>query len=63
MGSDGLFEFLEKEEIANLLSTFGPDNAQEASEAVHNFSKMKWMEVEQSITVDDITCVVVNLDI
>mmetsp|Transcript_5720 Transcript_5720/g.9811 ORF Transcript_5720/g.9811 Transcript_5720/m.9811 type:complete len:361 (-) Transcript_5720:55-1137(-) len=63
LASDGVWEFLANEEIAKIVMPyFECKNAEKAAEAVVRESYLKWRQEEDDI-VDDITCVIIFLDV
>jgi len=63
VASDGVWEFLENEDIAKIVAPFFEiKNAEKAAEAVVRESYLRWKREEEGI-VDDITCVIVFLDV
>jgi serine/threonine protein phosphatase PrpC len=63
IASDGVWEFLSNEEIATIVKPFfDSKNAEKAAEAVVRESYLRWKREEEGI-VDDITCVIVFLDV
>jgi len=63
IASDGVWEFISNEEIANIVKPFFEvKNAEKAAEAVVRESYLRWKREEEGI-VDDITCVIVFLDV
>lgn len=63
LASDGVWEFLSNDDIAKIvLPYFECKNAEKAAEAVVRESYLKWKQEEDDI-VDDITCVIVFLDV
>lgn len=63
IASDGVWEFMENEDVAKIVMPFFEQkNAEGAAEAVVKESFLKWRKEEEG-TVDDITCVVVFLDV
>lgn len=63
LASDGVWEFLSNEEVAKVvLPYFECKNAEKAAEAVVRESYLKWKQEEDDI-VDDITCVIIFLDV
>ena len=63
IGSDGVFEFLSNEEVANIVAPFFEQrNAEKAAEAIVRESYLTWKREEEGV-VDDITCVIVFLDV
>ena len=63
IASDGVWEFLSNEYIANIVMPFFEKrNAEGAAEAVVRESYLKWKSEEDDI-IDDITCVIVFLDV
>jgi len=63
LASDGVWEFLSNEDIAKIvLPYYECKNAEKAAEAVVRESYLKWKQEEDDI-IDDITCVIVFLDV
>ena len=63
IASDGVWEFISNEEIAKIVKPFyDAKNAEKAAEAVVKESYLRWKREEEGI-VDDITCVIVFLDV
>lgn len=63
IASDGVWEFISNEEIAKIVKPFfEAKNAEKAAEAVVKESYLRWKKEEEGI-VDDITCVIVFLDV
>ena len=63
LASDGVWEFLSNEQIAAIVKPFfEAKNAEKAAEAVVRESYLCWKREEEGI-VDDITCVIVFLDV
>ena len=63
LASDVVWEFLSNDEIANIVKPFfEAKNAEKAAEAVVRESYLRWKREEEGI-VDDITCVIVFLDV
>ena len=63
IGSDGVFEFLSNDEVANIVAPFFEQrNAEKAAEAIVRESYLTWKREEEGV-VDDITCVIVFLDV
>ena len=63
LASDGVWEFMSNEEVANVVYPFFlQKNAEKAAEAVVRESYLKWKQEEDDI-VDDITCVIIFLDV
>jgi serine/threonine protein phosphatase PrpC len=63
VASDGVWEFLSNDEIAKIVAPFFElRNAEKAAEAVVRESYLSWKREEEGI-VDDITCVIVFLDV
>ena len=63
IASDGVWEFITNEEIAKIVKPFfEAKNAEKAAEAVVKESYLRWKKEEEGI-VDDITCVIVFLDV
>lgn len=63
IASDGVWEFISNDEIAKIVKPFfDAKNAEKAAEAVVKESYLRWKREEEGI-VDDITCVIVFLDV
>jgi len=63
LASDGVWEFLTNDEVANIVAPFFEiKNAEKAAEALVRESYLRWKKEEEGI-VDDITCVIVFLDV
>ena len=63
LASDGVWEFLSNEDIGKIVMPyFECKNAEKAAEAVVRESYLKWKQEEDDI-VDDITCVIIFLDV
>ena len=63
LASDGVWEFLTNEDVAQIvLPFFHQKNAEKAAEAVVKESYLRWKKEEEGI-VDDITCVIIFLDV
>lgn len=63
LASDGVWEFITNEEVAQMVAPFfETKNAEKAAEAVVRESYLRWKKEEEGI-VDDITCVIIFLDI
>jgi serine/threonine protein phosphatase PrpC len=63
LASDGVWEFLSNEEVAKIVAPFFEmKNAEKAAEALVRESYLRWKREEEGI-VDDITCVIVFLDV
>lgn len=63
IASDGVWEFLSNEEVAAIVYPFFEKrNAEGAAEALVRESYLKWKNEEDDI-VDDITCVIIFLDV
>jgi len=63
LASDGVWEFLTNEEIAGMVKPFfETKNAEKAAETVVRESYLRWKREEEGI-VDDITCIIVFLDV
>ena len=63
IASDGVWEFLSNEDVASIVAPFfEAKNAEKAAEAVVRESYLRWKHEEEGI-VDDITCVIVFLDV
>jgi len=67
VGSDGVFEFISNEEVVAIIAPFwGHRDAESACKAVEAAAYAKWAEVkvtQDEDVVDDITCVVVFLEV
>lgn len=63
LASDGVWEFISNEEVANIVMPFFEKrNAEGAAEALVRESYLKWKQEEEDI-IDDITCVIIFLDV
>lgn len=63
LASDGVWEFLQNEDIAAIVKPFfDTKNAEKAAEAVVRESYLRWKREEEGI-VDDITCIIIFLDV
>jgi serine/threonine protein phosphatase PrpC len=63
IASDGVWEFLSNDEIAKIVAPFFElRNAEKAAEAIVRESYLTWKREEEGV-VDDITCVIVFLDV
>lgn len=63
IASDGVWEFMNNDEIAKIVKPFfDTKNAEKAAEAVVRESYLRWKREEEGI-VDDITCIIVFLDV
>ena len=63
LASDGVWEFLTNDEVAKIVKPFYEQkNAEKAAEAVVKESYLRWKKEEEGI-VDDITCVIIFLDV
>lgn len=63
MASDGVWDFLGNDEVAKIVAPFFEiKNAEKAAEALVRESYLRWKREEEGI-VDDITCVIVFLDV
>lgn len=63
LASDGVWEFLQNEDIAKIVMPYYEcRNAEKAAEAVVRESYLKWKQEEDDI-IDDITCVIIFLDV
>ena len=63
IASDGVWEFLSNEEVAQIvLPFFEKRNAESAAEALVRESYLRWRQEEDDI-IDDITCVIIFLDV
>lgn len=59
--SDGVWEFLDSEEVTQLVVSHGPTGAQEAADALAQESWNRWIQEEGNV-VDDITAEIVFLN-
>lgn len=63
LASDGVWEFLQNQDVAEIvLPYFEKRNAEGAAEALVRESYLRWRKEEEDI-VDDITCVIIFLDV
>jgi serine/threonine protein phosphatase PrpC len=63
LASDGVWEFMTNEEVANTVYPyFLQKNAEKAAETLVRASFKKW-KGKETYTVDDITCIVIFIDI
>ncbi len=63
IASDGVWEFMNNEDVAHIVKPFfETKNAEKAAEAVVRESYLRWKREEEGI-VDDITCIIVFLDV
>ena len=63
LASDGVWEFIKNEEVAQIVMPFFEKrNAEGAAEALVRESYMRWKQEEEDI-IDDITCVIIFLDV
>ena len=63
LASDGVWEFLQNDEVAQIVRPFyETKNAEKAAEAVVRESYLRWKREEEGI-VDDITCIIIFLDV
>ena len=63
LASDGVWEFIENEEVAKIVMPFFEKrNAEGAAEALVRESYLRWKSEEEDI-IDDITCVIIFLDV
>ena len=63
IASDGVWEFMNNEDVAAIVKPFyETKNAEKAAEAVVRESYLRWKREEEGI-VDDITCIIVFLDV
>jgi serine/threonine protein phosphatase PrpC len=61
LASDGVWEFLDNEDVAKIVAPFFEvKNAEKAAEALVRESYLRWKREEEGI-VDEITCVIVFL--
>lgn len=61
IASDGVWEFLSNQDVANITFPFYKDNSPEAAaNALVKESYKKWKQEEE--VIDDITCVIVYFD-
>jgi len=62
LASDGVWEFLENQQVANIVwPFFAQKNAEGAAEALVRASFKRWKREEN--VIDDITCIIVFLDV
>lgn len=63
LASDGVWEFLQNEDVMNIVTPFFEKrNAEGAAEALVRESYLRWKQEEDDI-IDDITCVIIFLDV
>ena len=63
IASDGVWEFLENQQVANIVYPFYLQrNAEGAGEALVRSAYKRWKKEGESV-VDDITCIIVFLDV
>ena len=63
LASDGIWDFLSNDEVAKIIAPFFEiKNAEKAAEALVREGYLRWKREEEGI-VDDITCVIVFLDV
>lgn len=63
IASDGVWEFLQNEDVAQIVMPFFEKrNAEGAAEALVRESYLRWKQEEDDI-IDDITCVIIFLDV
>ena len=63
IASDGVWEFLSNEDVAQIVNPFFEKrNAEGAAEALVRESYLRWKHEEDDI-IDDITCVIIFLDV
>ena len=63
LASDGVWEFLTNEEVAEIAKPFyKKKNAEKAAEAIVRESYLRWKREEEGV-VDDITCIILFLDV
>lgn len=63
LASDGIWDFLSNEEVSKIVAPFFEiKNAEKAAEALVREGYLRWKREEEGI-VDDITCVIVFLDV
>jgi serine/threonine protein phosphatase PrpC len=63
LASDGVWEFLQNDDVAQIVKPFfDTKNAEKAAEAVVRESYLRWKREEEGI-VDDITCIIIFLDV
>ena len=60
LASDGVWEFIENEEIGNLIINEGEHDIEKWSRNIVNTARNRWTKLGHG-TVDDITCVVLHL--
>ena len=63
LASDGVWEFISNEEAMNIVMPYYQSkNAEEAAETLVRESYLRWKDEENGI-IDDITCIVIFLDV
>ena len=63
LASDGVWEFLSNDDVAQIVYPFFEKrNAEGAAEALVRESYLRWKQEEDDI-IDDITCVIIFLDV
>jgi serine/threonine protein phosphatase PrpC len=63
IASDGVWEFMENEEVASIIYPyFLQKNAEKAAESLVRAAFKRWKR-EETHSIDDITCIVVFIDI
>lgn len=63
LASDGVWEFMENEEVASIIYPFYlQKNAEKAAETLVRAAFKRWKQ-EESYSIDDITCIVIFIDI
>merc|ERR1719454_1196343 len=59
LASDGIWDFVNQQEVADVVGEFGPSKTQEAAEHLQKLAWKRWLEVEPLI--DDITIIILWL--
>ena len=63
LASDGVWEFMENQEVASIIYPFYLQrNAEKAAETLVRAAFKRWKE-EENFSIDDITCIVLFIDI
>lgn len=63
LASDGVWEFMENEEVASIIFPFYQQrNAEKAAETLVRAAFKRWKR-EESSSIDDITCIVVFMEV
>lgn len=61
--SDGVWEFIKPVEAVEIVMKYGPDNAQKAADALAKLAWDRWIQEEGGQVVDDITVILVHLNV